>query len=126
MSVSSLIWPYCFLRRRGLASCLRTARHLLGYLHHQGRWASFLYRKRSGALLALYLTCLFHHDCAFFLPKPTDECFHAVGAQRNPVIPSYVLLASRTSSPCLDTNEEVGLRETESPDFLTLQLCQTN
>ena len=126
MSVSSSIWPYCFLPGSGLASYLRTARHLPGYLQRQGRWPSFLYSKRLGALLALYLVCLFHHDCAFFLPKPADDCFHAAGARRDPAIPSFVLLASPTSSPCLDANEEVGLRATESPDCLTLQLCQTN
>ena len=66
---------------------------------------------------------LFRQDCAFFLPKPVDDRFHATGAQRNPTIPSSALLAPPASSLCLDANEEIGLRVTESLDSLTLQLC---
>ena len=78
-----------------------TTRRLSRYLHHQGRWASFL-------------------------PRPRDDRFYAASAQRDPAIPSSALLVPPTFSPYLDANEEIGLRATKSLDCLILQLCQTN
>ena len=52
--------------------------------------------------------------------------FHAAGAQCDLAVPSSALLVSPTSSPYLDANAEIGLRVTESPDCLTLQLHKTN
>ena len=110
VSIGQLVvcWDICIVYRR------------------QGRWDSFIYRERSGALLARYLTHLLRQDCAFFLPRPGDDRFNVVGAQRNPVIPSSALFIPPASSPYLDADEEIDLRATKSPDCLTLQLCQTN
>ena len=114
VSVSGAIYPCYFLLGRDLASCLRIARHLLGYLHRQGRWASFLYRERLYALLDCYLVRLFRQDCAFPLLRPTDDHFHAAGAQRVPAIPSSVSLAPLVSSAYLDASEEIDLQATGS------------
>ena len=38
-----------------------------------------------------------------------DDRFHAIGAQRVPVIPLFVSLAPPVSSPYLDDNEEIDL-----------------
>ena len=80
MSVSGAIYLRCFLLGRDLASCTSVARRLSGYLHHQGRWPSFLYRERLDALLDLYLACLFRQDRIFSLLEPADDRFHAAGA----------------------------------------------
>ena len=69
---------------------------------------------------------LLHQDCAFFLPGLGDDRFHIAGAQRDLAIPSSSLPVLPASSLYLDANEEIGLQATESPDFLTLQLCQKN
>ena len=124
MSVSGTTWPRYSLLRRSLASCPRTTRHLLGYLHSQGRWAPFLYHELSSALLDRCLARLFCQDCAFFLPGPANNLFSVVDVQRNPAIPSSALLAPHISSPCLDTNEGIGHRATRSPGCWSLQLCQ--
>ena len=81
---------------------------------HQGRWASFLYRERLDALLNRYLARLFRQDLIFSLLKPVDDRFHVAGAQRVPIIPSFVSLASPASSLYLDANEEIDLQETGS------------
>ena len=86
-SVSGAIYPYCFLLRRDLARCPRIACRLSGYLHRQGRWASFLYRELLDALLDRHLVSLFSQDRAFSLLGPVDNHFHAAGAQLVPVIP---------------------------------------
>ena len=109
-----MIYHCCFLLGRDLASCLRIARRPPGYLHHQGRWASFLYHERLDALLDCYLACLFRQDRTFSLLRPIDDRFQAVGAQRVPAIPSYVSLAPPISSPYLDTNKEIDLQATRS------------
>ena len=114
VSVSGAIYLCCFLLGRDLASCLRIARHLSGYLHRQGRWGSFLYRERLDVLLDRYLTRLFHQDRVFSLLEPAKYCFHAASAQRIPIIPSFVSLASPTSSPYLEANEEIDLQATGS------------
>ena len=62
----------------------------------------------------------------FFLLGPTNNFFHAADVQRDPVIPSSALLSPPVSSPCLDANEGIVLRETGSSGCLTLKLCQTN
>ena len=62
----------------------------------------------------------------FSLPGPEHDIFHVAGAQRNFAIPSFSLLVPPASSPYLDANEGIGLQATESPDYLTLQLCQMN
>ena len=77
-------------------------------------------------MLACYLARLLHQDCAFFLPRPKEDRFHATGAQHDPAIPLAALLVPPVSSPYLDANEEIGLQVIESPNFLTLQLCHTN
>ena len=41
-------------------------------------------------------------------------------------MPSSALLAPLFSSPCLDANEGIDLRATESSGCLTLHSCQTN
>ena len=97
-----------------MASYLRIIRRLPGYLHHQGQWASFLYRKRLDALLNHYLARLFRQDRFFSLLGPVDDCFHAAGAQRVLVIPSSISLAPPASSPYLDANEEIDLQATGS------------
>ena len=117
VSVSGAICPYCFLLRRDLASFLRTARRLPGYLHHQGRWASFLYRERLDALLDRYLARLFRQDRAFSLLGTADNCFHVASAQHVPAIPSSVSLAPLVSSPYLDANEEIDLQATGALGF---------
>ena len=104
-SVFGSTWPCYFLMGRGLASCLRTTHHLSGYLHRQGRWASFLYRKQTGALPDRYLARLFRQVRAFFLPRPENDCFHAADVQRDPAISSSALPAPPISSPCLNANE---------------------
>ena len=109
MSASGAIYPCYFFLGRDLASCLRIACHLLGYLHHQGQWASFLYHKQLDALLDSYLVCLFRRDHAFSLLGPANDHFHAVGAQLVPTILSSVSLAPLVSSPYLDSNEEIDL-----------------
>ena len=109
-----------------MASCLRTTRRLLRYLHHHGRWPHFLYRERSGALLNCYLARLFSQDHTFFLFGLAKNHFHTADVQRDPAIPSFALLAPSVSSPCLDANEGIDLRATESSGCLTLQLCQMN
>ena len=86
----------------------------------------FLCREWSSALLTRYLAHLVCQDYVFFLPGPGDDRFHVAGAQRDLAIPSSALLVPPPSSLNLDANEEIGLRATESPDCLTLQLCQTN
>ena len=80
VSVFYVIYPYCFLLGRDLASCLRIPRRLTGYLHHPGRWASFIYRERLDALLDRYLASLFCQDRAFSLLGLVDDRFHATGA----------------------------------------------
>ena len=109
-----------------MASCLKTTRRLLGYLHRQGQWVPFLYRVRLGALLDRYPTRLSHQDRSFFLPRPANDSFHVADIQRDPAIPSSVLLPPPIFSPCLDANEEIDLQVTGSSGFLTLQLCQKN
>ena len=114
VSVSGTIYTCCFLLGRDLASCLKITHHLPGYLHHQGQWASFLYREQLDALLDRYLGRLFHQDCAFFSTRPANDRFHAAGAQRVPQIPSSVSFAPPISSPYLDANEEIDLQATVS------------
>ena len=77
-------------------------------------------------MLARYLARLFRQDCAFLLPRPTDDCFHSAGAPHNLAIPLSALLTPPASSPCLDANKGIGLWATESPGHLTLQLGQMN
>ena len=113
-SVSGVIYPCYFFLGRVLASCLRIARHLPGYLHRQGRWASFLYREQLDALLDSYLVCLFRRDHAFSLLGPANDRFHAAGAQLVPTILSFVSLAPPVSSPYLNSNEEIDLQATGS------------
>ena len=125
-SVFSATWPCYFLLRRGLASCLRITCCLPRYLPRRGRWAPFLYRKRSGALLNRYLACLFFQNRTFFLCGCVNNRFHDADVQRDPTIPSSILLAPSVSSPCLDVNEGINLQATGSSSCLTLQLCQTN
>ena len=110
VSVSGAIYPCCFFLGRDLASCLRIARRLSGYLHHQGRWASFLYRERLDALLDFYLARLFRQDHAFSLLGPINYCFHAASAQRILAIPSSISLAPPVASPYLNANEEIDLQ----------------
>ena len=117
MSVSVAIYPCCFFSGRDFGSCLRITHRLPGYLHRQGRWASFIYRERSSALLVCYLERLFRQDCSFFPLEPTDNRFHATGAQCVPAIPSPVLLAPPISSPFLDSIEEIDLQATGSLGF---------
>ena len=57
---------------------------------------------------------VFRQDCVFYLLEHIDDRFHAAGAQCVPVIPSSVSLASPTSSPYLDANEEIDLYVTRS------------
>ena len=109
-----------------MASYLITTHRFPGYLHRQGRWAPSLYSEQSGALLDRYLSRLSYQDHAFFLPRPVNDRFHAANVQCDPTIPSFALLASPISSPCLDANEAINLWATGSLGFLTLQLCQTN
>ena len=125
-SVSSSTWPYYFLLGRGLASCLRTTRRLLRYLHRHGRWAPLLYREQLGALLDHYLARLFHQDRALFLLRLANDRFHVADVQRDPAIPSSALLAPPISSPCLYANEGIDLQSTGSSGYLTLQLYQMN
>ena len=107
-------------------SCQRITHHPLGYLHHQGQWASFPCRVRSGALLAHYIARLLRQDRVISLPRPGDDHFHSVGAQRDPIVPSSALLVPPASSPYLDANAGIGPRVTKTPYCSTLQLCQTN
>ena len=109
-SVSGTTWPCYFLLGRDLTSSPRTTRRLLGYLHHQGRWAPFLYHERLGASLDCCFARFFRQDRAFFLPGPVNDRFHTVDVQRDPAIPLSTLLAPPVSFPCLDTNEEIDLR----------------
>ena len=95
-------------------NCLRIARCLSGYLHHRGRWASFLYRKRLDALLDPYLAHLSCQDHAFSLLRPIHYRFHAAIAWNVPAIPSFTSLASPASFPYLDANEEIDLLATGS------------
>ena len=88
-----------------------------------GMMGFFLLSRTSGTLLARYLARLFCQDCAFFIPGPTDDHFQDAGALRDPTILSSASFALPASFPCLDANEEIGLWTTESPDYLTLQLC---
>ena len=90
-----------------------------------GRLLSFVANDRVLCLPAI-LRVSFAKIVPFFLPGPEDDHFHIASAQRDPAIPSSALLVSPTSPPYLDANEEIGLRATESPDCLSLQLCQTN
>ena len=125
-SISNATWPCYFLLGRDLASCLRIARRLLGYLRCQGRWAPFLYCERSSALLGCCLTHLFRQDHAFFLLRPVDNRFHAADAQHNPAILSSIFPTPPVSFPCLDANEEIDLQATGSPGCWSMHLCQTN
>ena len=77
-------------------------------------------------MLARSLVCPLHQDCVISLPGPRDDRFHAVGAQRDPAVPSSALLVPLASSPYLVANAGIGLRVIESPDYSTLKLCQTN
>ena len=77
-------------------------------------------------MLDCYLARLLHQDSVFFLPRTTNDRFHAADVQRDPTIPSSVVLPPSVSSPCLDTNEEIDLRATGSPGCWSLNLCQTN
>ena len=74
-SISRATWPCYFLLGIDLASYLRTTRCLLGYLHRQGRWAPFLYRERSGALLDCYLAFSFTKIVPFFYMGPKTIVF---------------------------------------------------
>ena len=107
-------------------SCQRITHHPLGYLHHQGQWASFPCRVRLGALLAHYVARLLCQVRVISLPRPGDDRFHTAGAQLDPLVPSSALLVPLASSPYLDANAGIGPRATETPDCSTLQLCQTN
>ena len=107
-------------------SYLRITRHPLGYLCCHGRWASFLYREWSGALLGRNLAHIFCQDCSFLQPGLANGRFPAAYVQRDPTIPSFVLLALPVSSPCLDANEETDPQATGSPGCWSLHLCRTN
>ena len=96
---------FCFLLGRDLENCLRT-----GYLHRRERWASFLYCEQLDALFDHYLARLSRQVHTFSLLRTVDDYFHAAGAQRVFVIPSFVLLAHPVSSPYLDANEEIVLQ----------------
>ena len=74
--------------------------------------------------LIAVLHVFFCQDRVFFLLGPTTDSFHTTNVQRDPTIPSFVLLAPLVSSPCLDANEEIDLRATGSPGFWSLHLCQ--
>ena len=124
-SIYDATWPCYFLLGRGLTSYPRTTRCLQGYLHHQGRWAHFLYRERSGALLDRYLTRLFHQYRAFFLLGPANDHFHTADVHHDPTIRSSALFAPHVSFPCLDAKEEIDLQVTRSQGWWSLQLCQT-
>ena len=76
--------------------------------------------------LAAILHVFFCQDCAFLQLGSVNCRFPAVDVQRNPTISSFVLLALLVSSPCLDANEEIGLRETGSPSCWSLHLCRTS
>ena len=95
-------------------------------MHRQGQWASLPCYVQSSAFLARYLAHLLHQDCVFSLPEPGDDRFQAAGAQRDPAIPSSVLLIHHVSPSYLDANVGIGLRATEAPNCSTLQPCQTN
>ena len=84
---------------------------------------SFALSRGLGALLDRYLARLFLQDHVFFLPRLTNDCFHGADVQRDPAIPSSVLLASPVPSPCLDANEEIELRATRLPGYWSLHLC---
>ena len=88
--------------------------------------APFLYYGRSGAFLDRYLARLFHQDRAFFLLGPANGRSPAADVQRDPVIPSSVLLAPPISSPCLSANEEIDLQATTSLGCWSLHLLQMN
>ena len=75
----------------------------------------FLYREWSGALLGRNLAHIFCQDCSFLQPGPANGRFPAAYVQRDPTIPSFVLLALPVSSPCLDANEETDPRAIGSP-----------
>ena len=67
--------PTTFFQGSGLASCPRTNRRVLGYLHCPGLWSPLFYHERLGALLYCCLTRLFHQDRVFFLPRPQTIFF---------------------------------------------------
>ena len=115
--VSGAIYLCCFLLEGGGGGGgTRIAHRLPGYLHRQGRWASFLYRERLDALLNRYLVRLFRQDHVFSLLEPANDHFHVVGAQRVPIILSSISLAPPASSLYLDANEEIDLHATELLD----------
>ena len=109
VSASGVIYLCYSLRGRYLANYLRITRHPPRCLHSQGRWASFLYRERLGALLIRCLAYLSHRGHVFSLLGPAGDRFHVVGAQRVPVIPLSISLAPPTFSPYLDANEEINI-----------------
>ena len=96
-------------------SCLRIARHPLGYLCCQGRWDPFLYCGWLGVLLGFYLAHLFRQDRPFFQPGIAKSHFPSADVRRDLAIPSFVLLAHPISSPCLNANEEIVLQVIGSP-----------
>ena len=77
-------------------------------------------------MLGCCLAHLFLQDCAFFLPEPANDHFHAANVQLDPIILSSVLPAPPVSSPCLDANEKIDLQETGSPGCWSFHFCQTN
>ena len=120
-SVSGATWPCYFLP--GLPEDNSSS---AGVSTSSGMMGSFLYRERLGALLDRYLALLFFQDHAFFLPRPTNDRFHVANVQRDPTIPSSILLAPPVSSSYLDANEGIDLRATGSSSCLSSQLYQTN
>ena len=75
--------------------------------------------------LTVFLHVFSPRSC-FFLPRPAEKNFNAADVQRDSTIPSSVLLAPPVSSPCLDVDEEIGLKGIGSPSYWSLILCQTN
>ena len=86
------------------------------------RWASFLYRKRSSALLDCYLAHLFFQDRTFFLPRLANDLSHTVDVQNDLSIPSSPLLAPPASSQSLDANGGIDLQVFDASDCSTLCL----
>ena len=117
--------PVAFFPGRCLASCLRTSRHLLGYLHSQGRWASFLYHELLGALHPLSCPSPSPKLCLFSTWAHRRSFSHYTCSTQSCNSP-ICLTCSSYFSPCLNANKEICLRATESLDCLTLQLCQKN
>ena len=69
---------------------------------------------------------VFFAKISFLQLGPVNGRFPAAYVQCDPTISSFVLLALFVSSPCLDANEEIGLRAIGSSSCWSLHPCRTS